>query len=1117
MPSTRADDTEAKAPWLSAALGAVALVLAVRAVSLALGLGSDPTVPATPPAELDKTHRVAVAADAAMPNASVEEPAKTNSVPGGQGRLTEQQFAAIAGLCPTSLSDLPPELLPLSSQRPPPSPDRRESRVEAGSASGRLTGVRLASRGPMMPLLADPKVTEPRVAQVAEEPADGWLVAPDAWFAPEDQPTAGALPTAEEPSIGAETPIETASDETASTEPVLDGLEEERSFAENEIPPREVPLSDPREFDPVPLNDEVTPWPVDEAPLPADRQAAGLAEPTDANPFPNTQEEPVAEAEEDPALPPSESGPSFLPPGVATPSPEPTTLPQQLAPPPAPSTPLAQPSEGDGLSAPEEAAPEEAAADSVDEELESPRWEGAYDSVVPATPTIDRPEPSMGGFEPQTEPTAPNSTWSTDSGSLSAPVVEQETAPPAEPVFTPPPRRPAAPLTPKPSTQPTPRPAVQSAPYGIAMPALAQPHAVPTETLPFTPRREPPATSPKSIAPAAPAPQPPVRNFTPPKPKAEPNVAPAVAPKRPLFDKPATHPGGGAQAAVEARKAAGEKTADESHRELFSKNNYPSALECAACHERIYKEWSVSSHAYAFVSPMYHKFEQTITDLSNGTVGHFCQRCHSPVATAMNEPRSVSLNDVSTVAREGVTCIVCHRVNQRWGKSNGERRIEPGDIYAPVYGGVGGDGVAKAIADKKAYKVKTSPNEKGPGQAIHNEGRFFDQLTQAEACTSCHQVAVHPGIKLEVVWEQYRASPACEKGITCQECHMGKIPGMAGGYNYGPIAELNGKTVNSNRKQSSHIFYGPGYSIAHPGVFPQNKDAMKWEFNDWLAFDWRSGWGTDDFEERIDDMEDSGVDTSLSFPKVWADPDDRADAREIVEDNLERLQDKRRYRELVMENGSKVAGPFFRQSPAAGTDLKFEYVVANMNEGHNLPTASLGAQPQLWANVVLIGPDGRRLWETGYTDSNGDLCDIHSVDVRHGRIPFDKQLFNLQTMFLITGATGTDREFYLPVNLDFDQVAHLRPGNVPYTTQNHPPFIRMESRSLAPLGKKRVKYTVPAELMRQRGRYRLSFRMRNRTEPMYFMRLCKATPEMHRSMIEGTLDIHPQSVEFDVP
>ena len=96
-----------------------------------------------------------------------------------------------------------------------------------------------------------------------------------------------------------------------------------------------------------------------------------------------------------------------------------------------------------------------------------------------------------------------------------------------------------------------------------------------------------------------------------------------------------------------------------------------------------------------------------------------------------------------------------------------------------------------------------------------------------------------------------------------------------------------------------------------------------------------------------------------------------------------------------------------------GKILRFHYIVTNRNDGHNMPSGSLGAQPQLWANVVLIGPRGQRLWESGYTDRWGDVADIHSEDVRNKRIPYDWQLFNLQTMFLITGATGTDREFFL--------------------------------------------------------------------------------------------------------
>jgi hypothetical protein len=544
---------------------------------------------------------------------------------------------------------------------------------------------------------------------------------------------------------------------------------------------------------------------------------------------------------------------------------------------------------------------------------------------------------------------------------------------------------------------------------------------------------------------------------------------------------------------------------------LFAKNAYPSARECATCHEETYHEWSVSAHAYAAVSPMFHKFEQKLNDLSQGTVGYFCMRCHAPVATNLGVSRAEPLWNLPEVAREGVTCIVCHRVKYVYGKSNGERRIEEGNIFAPVYGGLGGDGVAETIHRKDHFKVKTSADEKGPGQEIHVAGIYFDPLTKSEFCAPCHQVAVHPGIKLEVVWEQYRASPACKKGIECQDCHMGRVPGLPLGYNIGPVAKVAGKTVNDQRKRSNHVFYGPNYSIAHPGVFPFHLKADRWTMDEWLAFDWRAGWGTEEFEKRVADGQ-----LRVAFPACWKEADDRYDAREIIEDNLKKLNGKRETRLEIMENGSHVEGPFFDSTPRCGQDVDFHFIFTNTNEGHNLLTASLGAQPQLWANIVLIGPDGRRLWETGYTDSYGDLANIHSEDVRHGRLPFDWQLFNLQTMFLITGVKGTDREFFIPVNLDVDQLPFIRPGAQPISVMNHPPFIRMESQSLAPLGSRKVPYRIPGELLRRPGKYRLSFRMRSRAEPPYFMRFCESTLDMQRAMNEWMIDVHPMSVEFIV-
>jgi hypothetical protein len=561
------------------------------------------------------------------------------------------------------------------------------------------------------------------------------------------------------------------------------------------------------------------------------------------------------------------------------------------------------------------------------------------------------------------------------------------------------------------------------------------------------------------------------------------------------------------------RGAAPEATSGPAaHAKVLEEDNYPSASKCGSCHQRIYDEWRVSNHAYAGISPMFHKFEQKITELAP-SIGTFCVRCHMSVGTALNEPRELPLWKRSQVAREGVTCISCHRVSEEYGKSNGERRIVPGNIFQPVYGPTGGEGVASVVQNAGRYNVAT--DDKGRGTKIHVQGIKFEQLSKSEFCMSCHQVAVNLGIKLEVVWDQYRASPAREQGITCQDCHMGKVPGKAEGYATGPAADgmRNGKTLNPNRKATNHSFYGPGYPITHPGIFPhQNAEGTEdWTVERWLKFDYRAKWGSDEFEAAIE----SGK-RKVKFPEEWAEAEDRKKAWSVVEDSLKLLEQKKEQRRQVMENGSRIDGPFFGTELKAGQALRFSYKVTNTDPGHNLPSGSLGAQPELWLNVALTGPDGKRVWESGYVDSNGDMADLHSLDVRAGKVPHDGQLFNLQTKFLTTNVKGTDREMYLPINLDIDQLPFLRPPSQPVSVMNHPPFVRMEQRSLPPLGSRVANYTVPAMAMLKPGKYRLAVRMRSRAEPIYFMRFVGATVDMERSMNEWMLDIHPYSVEFEV-
>ena len=385
---------------------------------------------------------------------------------------------------------------------------------------------------------------------------------------------------------------------------------------------------------------------------------------------------------------------------------------------------------------------------------------------------------------------------------------------------------------------------------------------------------------------------------------------------------------------------------------------YPTAAQCGQCHKQIYEEWSSSNHAYASISPMFHAFEQKFQHLTQGTVGTFCVRCHQQVGTQLGENRETPLWARSQISREGVTCVTCHRVKEQYGKVNGERRVEPGKIFEPVYGSGEKSVIKDILADKETYSVKTTKD--GRGTDIHNGMMTNPQITKSEFCVSCHQVAVNLGIKLEIVWDQYRDSPARKAGVTCQDCHMGKVPGKPEGYSTAPSAVVGGKEINPGRKHANHRFIGPGYSIAHPGVFPHNTKAQAFSIKEWLEFDWRAGWGTTEFEKKV-----ASGKTKVDFPKRWADSLDREDARQIIDDNLKKLDERYELRRQVMENGTKVDGPKIEGEPKVGQLLAFSYMIKNLNTGHNLPSGSLGAQPQLWVNVALVDPDGRNIWEFG--------------------------------------------------------------------------------------------------------------------------------------------------------
>ena len=55
----------------------------------------------------------------------------------------------------------------------------------------------------------------------------------------------------------------------------------------------------------------------------------------------------------------------------------------------------------------------------------------------------------------------------------------------------------------------------------------------------------------------------------------------------------------------------------------------------------------------------------------------------------LGEPLFMSTMDRHPTSREGVTCVVCHRVSKEYGRISGRLAMVEGDIFDPVFGPTG--------------------------------------------------------------------------------------------------------------------------------------------------------------------------------------------------------------------------------------------------------------------------------------------------------------------------------------------------------------------------------------------------------------------------------------------
>jgi hypothetical protein len=507
-------------------------------------------------------------------------------------------------------------------------------------------------------------------------------------------------------------------------------------------------------------------------------------------------------------------------------------------------------------------------------------------------------------------------------------------------------------------------------------------------------------------------------------------------------------------------------TADQEHQRLFLENKYPSAATCRTCHPDHYREWAGSPHAYAQISPVANAMAGAILVANNGTVGDFCGRCHATVGMNMDVPEKVFMAtaDRHPTSREGVTCVVCHRLNAPYGKNNGRFALVEGDLLKEVYGPRGDEELRRVLSEPDKYRVVTNKNE--AGRQIHTGAVKFEQMNENRFCGSCHDVTDINGYRIEVTFSQYRTSPAARKGYKCVDCHMGRKPGDPhSGFDEAPAAVVGGVPTKP-RRRTNHVFVGPDYPIAHPGIFPHNdKAAQLATLNEWLTFDYNAGWGTDEFEKNVS--------KDHKFPPRWTSADDRYDAREIIKNQFALRAEVDKQRVELLRVGYKLGDLIVKKADQDG--LKFDIEVRNGTDGHNVPTGFV-TERVVYLQITVTDPGGKVVFKSGDLDPNGDLRSPSSIYVHNGELPLDKYLFNLQSSFLVTAQHGGELSQVLAENFSVDPLPFIRPQPYSVLLNGGPRGGRTHLRGIEPNGNRWGKYKVEKNEMTGPGPYKVNIR-----------------------------------------
>lgn len=342
---------------------------------------------------------------------------------------------------------------------------------------------------------------------------------------------------------------------------------------------------------------------------------------------------------------------------------------------------------------------------------------------------------------------------------------------------------------------------------------------------------------------------------------------------------------------------------------------------------------------------------------------------------------------------------------------------------------------------------------------------------------------------------------------------MGKVQGEASGYDFGPAAVV-GDVPTKPRKLTNHFFAGPDYSIIHPGIFPHNAEAQQLAtLREWLLFDVKAGWGTDDFEDKVPE--------DFKFPEAWESIDVRYDAREIIDYQLERLDWATQQRLQVLRKGYLLGDVITDKADKGG--IAFRVQVKSGTDGHNVPTGFSGER-LVWLDVTVSDRDGKVIFRSGDRDPNGDLRDGHSSYVHAGEVELDPFLFSLQSYFVTQNGRGGEIEHVIPIPYPVISLPRVLPSPVSLVFTGEPPTERNHKRGIEPLGERWGDYEIEAVALTGKGPYKASIKLMEQPAPVNLLVAMQSvgfdyglSPRAAgEALVAGAQLLWEKTIEFDI-